>query len=220
MGKSKSLREQEYRRLTVKSFAELQQCVERANKLQMCQDMGLWFEVVCRVENNSFMWKAFTDITMLQGDAAVPNRPTRSRIGLKAFLNILLKLELAGDRQNNTQHEEKEGAQRGGELREAVLSQVEGDGLDEEECCSICLEALPDTCMPCCKTSFCYRCLQEWSNANAAMAGCCPMCREPIHSDEAWDLVPIPNERDQVEDIQSTLEHFKAAARLRPGLGL
>jgi len=217
--KSKDLRDQERRRLSVQSFDELQGCIERANANQICKELGMEFSTTCHVEQACFLWKAFTDVEMVQNGATAPRgrtghgAPKRIRIGQKAFLNILLKLELTGEHPAAADGEKA--------LQEAVTkaSAAAADVSYDEHECTICLDLPPDPSLEC-GHSFCHRCLEDWSNANAAMAGCCPVCRVTVSAEEAWELTEAPEESERVDDIQSTLAHFSAAARARPDLDL
>ena len=72
---------------------------------------------------------------------------------------------------------------------------------DEEELCSICMDAPPTITTGCCSSQFCEDCIREWNKKNTT----CPVCRKTLnvnsqkeHSD-AWVTV-------QKEDLMSRAE--------------
>ena len=69
--RSKQLRaEEKQRKLNVDSYADLLNCVERANALVITQELGLKIEAYCRIQpTDSFLWRSLSPVTVLVASA-------------------------------------------------------------------------------------------------------------------------------------------------------
>uniref|UniRef100_A0A182IZM9 RING-type domain-containing protein n=1 Tax=Anopheles atroparvus TaxID=41427 RepID=A0A182IZM9_ANOAO len=84
----------------------------------------------------------------------------------------------------------------------------EGETLNDQNECCICLERKPEVSLPCAH-SYCMPCIEQWNIHQKT----CPICDEALAStDDTWVLSEMPEANEVSEEICATLQKLSAEA--------